>query len=74
MNETEKKIMKICWTVESQVYKFWGCEFALNLFRHRYRTYSKIIVQVSEAFTMCLHVYSALGGLFVHLSVNFLTV
>lgn len=48
MNETEKKIMKICWTVESQVYKFWGCEFALNLFRHRYRTFSKIIVQVSD--------------------------
>lgn len=70
MNETEK-IIKICWTVKSQVCKFLGCEFALHLLRHRYRTFSKIIVQVSEAFTMCLHVYS---GLFVHLSVNFLTV
>lgn len=67
----QKKIIKICWTVESQVCKFLGCEFALHLLRHRYRTFSKIIVQVSEAFTMCLHVYS---GLFVHLSVNFLTV
>lgn len=67
----QKKIIKICWTVESQVCKFLGCEFALHLLRHRYRTFSKIIVQVSEAFTMCLHVYS---GLFVHLSVNLVSI